>query len=197
MRASARRSILASRSAGRFATVLVRRSVPAVRRDQSGDLTAQMSLPWQSDFLIASSSLETSGPDVAGAAVARHPWRADGLAVARARAFEGGDELDVLQMIDNWWRLGFVLPDGNALLVPRSLPTKAVRRPVRGRVVRRAPMTYDLARRRAARGRRWSRCSSRCVGMMGIRSSARSPTSCCRYRISRKSTAWFILSDAR
>jgi hypothetical protein len=75
-----------------------------------GDITKQMSLPWQSDFLDC--AIENGGGRV------QFVWwpaqrPIDVLANTKymkwARAFAGSGELSPEDMVSDWWRLGLVL----------------------------------------------------------------------------------------
>ena len=84
-----------------------------------GDVTAQMSLPWQSDFLDCGVESGNFGVDLTWWPAQRPlnvRQRADGPPVSWARSFDGPGDLTVEQMVTEWSRLGFVLPNGNALL---------------------------------------------------------------------------------
>jgi len=90
---------------------------------QPGDITKQMSLPWQSDFLDC--NIENGGGPV------QFVWwpaqrPIDVLAntkyVQWARAFVGPGMLSVEDMVSDWWKLGLVLrqPDGPFAEVDRQ-----------------------------------------------------------------------------
>jgi hypothetical protein len=84
-----------------------------------GDVTAQMSLPWQSDFLDCAVEAGNIGQDLTW-------WPAQrpidvrqtptGPPIPWDRAFDSPGELSPDQMVTDWWRLGHVLPVGDALL---------------------------------------------------------------------------------
>jgi hypothetical protein len=86
---------------------------------QPGDVTAQMSLPWQSDFLDCGVESGNFGQDLTWWPAQRPidiRQRADGPPISWARAFDHPGDLQVEEMVDQWSRLGFVLPEGDALL---------------------------------------------------------------------------------
>jgi hypothetical protein len=84
-----------------------------------GDVTQQMAVPWQSDFLDCAAEADAAG-DVLVWWPAQRPvdvWTDPaGDPVDWARSFAGGGSMDVLEMIVNGDRLGLVLPQGTALL---------------------------------------------------------------------------------
>ncbi len=100
------------------------RFVQAFRLDpdriRPGEVTAQMSLPWQSDFLDCAVESTPPGTPALTWWPAQRPidvrQRPDGPPVTWARAFGKSGELDVEDMIKQWPRLGFILPEGDALL---------------------------------------------------------------------------------
>jgi hypothetical protein len=84
-----------------------------------GDVTAQMSLPWQSDFLDCAVEPGNLGQDLTWWPAQRPidvRQTATGAPISWDRAFDNEGGLTVHEMIDNWWRLGLVLPVGDALL---------------------------------------------------------------------------------
>jgi hypothetical protein len=78
-----------------------------------------MSLPWQSDFLDCAVEAGNIGQDLTW-------WPAQrpidvrqtptGPPIPWDRAFDSPGELSPDQMVTDWWRLGHVLPVGDALL---------------------------------------------------------------------------------
>ena len=109
------------------------RFVQAFRLDpdriRPGDVTAQMSLPWQSDFIACAVELKPRGTPPLTWWPAQRPidvrQQPDGPPVTWARAFDKSRELNVEEMIKEWSRLGFVLPEGDALLEEGSRRLRA------------------------------------------------------------------------
>jgi hypothetical protein len=84
-----------------------------------GDVTAQMSLPWQSDFLDCAVESGNIGQDLTWWPAQRPidvRQTAAGGPISWDRAFGNEGELSTEAMVTDWWRLGHVLPDGDALL---------------------------------------------------------------------------------
>ena len=118
--ASGRPSIRGSKPVGRsgdqFTFIEPFRLDPAAIRP--GDATAQMSLPWQSDFLDCAVESGNIGQDLTWwpaqrpISVRQTP---SGPAISWARAFGNDGDLTPEQMVVDWSRLGLVLPVGDAL----------------------------------------------------------------------------------
>jgi hypothetical protein len=86
-----------------------------------GDVTAQMSLPWQSDFLDCAVESGNIGQELTWWPAQRPidvRQTPSGPPITWARAFDGSSESDLGpgEMVVDWWRLGHVLPVGDALL---------------------------------------------------------------------------------
>jgi hypothetical protein len=84
-----------------------------------GDVTAQMSLPWQSDFLDCAFESGNIGQDLTWWP-AQRPINVrqtpSGPPISWARAFDNQADLTTEQMVVDWFRLGLILPVGDALL---------------------------------------------------------------------------------
>ena len=88
-----------------------------------GDITKQMSLPWQSDFLDC--AIEAGGGPVQFVWwPAQRPLDvlANNKYVKWARAFNGPGELSPADMVADWWKLGLLLrrPNGTFAEVDRQ-----------------------------------------------------------------------------
>jgi hypothetical protein len=91
---------------------------------QPGDLTAQMALPWQSDFIDCSAEATPEHPEALAWWPAQRPIHVrqspNGPRLFWARPFggkdDGLDELTADQLVTDWFRLAMILPDGDALL---------------------------------------------------------------------------------
>jgi hypothetical protein len=86
---------------------------------QPGDVTAQMSLPWQSDFIDCAVERGNLQQDLTWWPAQRpiHAWKTPtDPPVSWARAFDGTGDLSAEQMVRDWYRLGFLLPVGDAFL---------------------------------------------------------------------------------
>jgi hypothetical protein len=80
----------------------------------AGAVTSQMAVPWQSDFLDCSAEPPRGGGPELVWWPAQRPMqvraKAGGPVLAWDRSFEGpGGTMDVLELIKNWDRLGFIL----------------------------------------------------------------------------------------
>ena len=84
-----------------------------------GDVTAQMSLPWQSDFLDCAVESGNIGQELTWWPAQRpiHVRQTPGgPPISWARAFDNEGDLSTEAMVNDWPRLGLVLPVGDALL---------------------------------------------------------------------------------